>query len=33
VVPWEQLDELVVAAYRLVAPPAYVVQLEARLEG
>jgi hypothetical protein len=31
VVAWEQLDELVVAAYRLVAPPAYVLQLDARL--
>jgi len=32
-VHWDEVDELVIASYRLVAPPEYVAQLDALLAG
>ena len=30
-IDWDELDELIIASYRLVAPPEHVTQLEALL--
>ena len=32
-VHWDEVDELIIASYRLVAPPEYLAQLDALLAG